>query len=78
MRIGRTAVQVYRVRTRVLDRYEVCAIVSRAGEILRVELPGQVILVNDRLAATGEGTTRKPATRVQHPISDLSLPQPND
>jgi hypothetical protein len=77
IRIGRTAVQVYRLHTRVLDRYEVTAIVSRAGEILRVELPDEVTLVNDRMAATGEGTSRK-STRVRNPLPDLSLPQPND
>lgn len=78
IRIGRTAVQVYRLRTRLLERYEVSVIVSRAGEILRVELPGKVTLVNDRLAETGDGTSRKSLIRMQYPGSELAVPQPND
>ena len=58
IRIGRTAVQVYRLHTRLMDRYEINVIVSRAGEILRVDLPGDYRLINDRLAATGEGVAR--------------------
>ncbi len=58
IRIGRTAVQVYRLHTRLMDRYEINVIVSRAGEILRVDLPGDYRLINDRLAATGEGAGR--------------------
>jgi hypothetical protein len=49
MRIGRTQVRVYRLQTRLLDRYPVKVLVSRVGEILRVELPGDVTLVNDQL-----------------------------
>ena len=51
LKIGHTTVQVYQLRTRLLDRYEVTVIVSRAGEILRVELPNEFILVNDRLGS---------------------------
>jgi hypothetical protein len=60
LRIGRTAVQVYRLHTRLLDRYEINLIVSRAGEILRVDLPGGYRLVNDRLSAVGAGAPRSP------------------
>lgn len=60
--IGRTAVQVYRLHTRLVERYEISAIISRAGEVLRVDLPGEYKLVNDRLAATGEPTSRKAET----------------
>ena len=59
IRIGRTAVQVYRLHTLLLDRYEINLIVSRAGEILRGDLPGGYQLINDRLSAVGEGTIRK-------------------
>ena len=71
IRIGRTPVQVYRLHTRVLERYDVTAIVSRAGEILRVELPEEVTLINDRLAATGEAPSRKPAAKIEDPLSEL-------
>ncbi len=76
IRIGHTAVQVYRLRTRVMDRYEISAIVSRAGEILQVDLPDKVTLVNDRLAATTEGRHAKGQTKFQ--ISPSGIPKPND
>jgi hypothetical protein len=50
MRIGRTAVQVYRLHTRLMDRYDIEVLVSRAGEILRADLPGGYRLMNDRLS----------------------------
>src|SRR5579862_307877 len=58
--IGHTSVQVYRLHTQLLDRYDLNAIVSRAGEILRVQLPNDILLENDRLAATAERQSRKP------------------
>jgi hypothetical protein len=39
------------LQTRVLDKYEIKIFISRVGEILRVELPDEVVLVNDQLAA---------------------------
>ena len=50
LKLGRTPTRVYRLQTRLLDRFDFVIIVSRAGEILRAELPGGVILVNDRLS----------------------------
>jgi len=35
----------------VLDKYRAVVIVSRVGEILRVELPGDVVLVNEAIAS---------------------------
>src|SRR4051812_39672520 len=58
IRIGHTSVQVYRLHTHLVDRYEITAIVSRAGEILRVELPNDFVLVNDRLAAGAESSPK--------------------
>lgn len=73
--IGRTSVQVYRLHTRLMDRYDVDAIVSRAGEILRVDFPGNFVLINDRLSAAGEGVRRKSETRLRpSPV----LPPDND
>jgi len=54
-------VQVYRLHTRLLDRYEINIMVSRAGEILRVDLPGDYRVVNDRLAVAGNVRGRKKA-----------------
>jgi hypothetical protein len=47
--VGHTAVRVYRLETSVLGHYPVVVIISRVGEILRVELPGGVLLINDQL-----------------------------
>jgi hypothetical protein len=74
IRIGHTAVQVYRLHTRLMDRFEVSAIVSRAGEILRVDLPGQFMLINDRLAATAEGAGRKSETKAHRPPPGAPVP----
>lgn len=51
LKFGGSSVRVYRLETRLLDRYPVVIIVSRAGEILRVDLPNGVRLVNDQLNA---------------------------
>jgi hypothetical protein len=67
IRIGRTSVQVYRLHTRLMDRYDVEAIVSRAGEILRVDFSGNFVLINDRLAAAGEGVRKKSETTRRPP-----------
>lgn len=44
--LGNATMRVYRLQARLLDRYQVVVFVSRAGELLRVELPGNVVLVN--------------------------------
>ena len=49
LEIGRSKVGVYRLQAPLLDKYEAVVIVSRVGEILRVELPNGVLLVNDAL-----------------------------
>jgi hypothetical protein len=50
VQIAHSAVRAYRLEARVLDRYRIVIFVSRVGEILRVELPDEVVLVNDQLA----------------------------
>jgi hypothetical protein len=47
--IGHTSVRAYRLEATVLDRYRMRVIVSRVGEILRVELPDGWELLNDQL-----------------------------
>ena len=49
LKIGHEPVRVYRLQTLLLDRYRVTIFVSRVGELLRVELPGEVELVHDSL-----------------------------
>ena len=51
MRIGHSPVRTYRLRAHLLDKYEITIFVSRVGEILRVDLPDEITLVNDQLAA---------------------------
>ena len=46
---GHTSVRAYRLEATVLDKYRMRVIVSRVGEILRVELPDGWELVNDQL-----------------------------
>lgn len=47
--IGHAPVRAYRLQTQLLDRYRITIVVSRVGEILRVELPDELVLVNDQL-----------------------------
>jgi hypothetical protein len=49
LNIGHEPVRVYRLQTRVLERYNIVIHVSRAGEILKVELPHGIVLIHDRL-----------------------------
>ncbi|MCI0747135.1 MAG: hypothetical protein L0Y58_17165 [Verrucomicrobia subdivision 3 bacterium] len=47
--VGNATIRGYRLRARLFDRYEIVLFVSSVGEILRVELPDQVLLRNDAL-----------------------------
>jgi hypothetical protein len=49
LKIGHEPMGVYRLQTRLLDRYAIVIFVSRVGEILRVELPDQIVLIHDQL-----------------------------
>jgi len=49
LKIGHSQVRVYRLQARLLDRYRIVVIVSRVGEILRVELPNGLRLMNEAL-----------------------------
>ena len=51
LRIAHSKVRAYRLETRVLDRYSIVIIVSRVGEILKVQLPNDIVLVNDQLGS---------------------------
>lgn len=53
LRIGNQRVRVYRIRARWLDRFEMNAYFSRAGEILRVTFPDGIILSNEALPGIG-------------------------
>jgi len=47
--IGNEPIRVFRLQTRLLDRFRVRIFVSRAGEILRVELPNGIVLKHDQI-----------------------------
>jgi hypothetical protein len=47
--VGHSPIRVYVVETRLLEKYEIRIFVSQVGELLRVELPGEVVLKNDQL-----------------------------
>lgn len=47
--VGHSSVRVYRLEGELLEKYRMTLLVSRVGEILRVELPGEVLLTNDQL-----------------------------
>jgi hypothetical protein len=50
LKIGHAQVRVYRLQARLLDRYQIVVVVSRVGEILRVELPNGLLLMNEALS----------------------------
>jgi hypothetical protein len=48
MKLGHSMVRVYRLRAHLIGRYEVKVFVSRVGEILRVDLPDETVLLNEQ------------------------------
>lgn len=49
MKIGHSRLRVFRVQARLFDKHHVVVHVSRVGEILKVELPDEVVMLNTRL-----------------------------
>jgi hypothetical protein len=47
LKIGSARARIYRLQARLFDKHEIVVVVSRVGEILRVDLPGDLRLVND-------------------------------
>ena len=54
--VGHNRVRAYRLQTRLLDRYRITLFISPVGEILRAELPNQIVLVNDHLTGLRNAT----------------------
>jgi len=50
IKVGGEWMRAIRLRARLLDRLQVLIFVSPVGEILRVELPDEIVLVNDALS----------------------------
>ena len=49
LKIGNNLVRVFRIETRLFERFKAVLFVSPVGELLRVELPDEIILTNDAL-----------------------------
>jgi hypothetical protein len=49
LKIGNNLVRVYRLSARLFERYSAVLFVSPVGEILRMELPDEIVLTNDAL-----------------------------
>lgn len=49
IKLGQSTAQVYRLALNLWEGYEVVILISRAGEILRAELPGKLTLINEAL-----------------------------
>ncbi len=46
LRVGHARLRVYRLQARLLDRFQAVIYVSNVGEILRVELPDDIVFMN--------------------------------
>jgi hypothetical protein len=51
VKLGHASIRAYRLRLNLLDHFAAVIFVSRVGEILRVELPGGIVLANDQLGS---------------------------
>ena len=49
LKVGNNLIRVYRLEARLFDRYKAVIFVSPVGEILRVELPDDIVMTNDAL-----------------------------
>lgn len=49
LKVGSAKLRCYRLQTRLLEKHQVTVYVSRVGEILRVELPNDLVLQNTRM-----------------------------
>jgi hypothetical protein len=49
--MGHTSVRAYRIEASIFDRYRMLIVVSRVGEILRVDLPDGWQLINDQISS---------------------------
>lgn len=50
LRVGNQRIRAYSLRTRIMDRYEIVAYFSRAGELLKLSLPDRYELMNEAVA----------------------------
>ncbi len=53
--IGGNRIRAYRLGTKLLGRYHFALYVSPVGEILRAELPGEIVMLNEALSGLSQG-----------------------
>jgi len=49
LKLGRNPIRVYRIEAKLFDRFRAVFFVSPIGELLRVELPDEIVLMNEAL-----------------------------
>lgn len=49
LKVGSAKLRCYRLQARLLEKHQVIVYISRVGEILRVELPNEIVLQNTRM-----------------------------
>ena len=49
LKMANARMRVYRLQARLLDRFQIVIFISPEGEILRVDLPDEIVLLNDKL-----------------------------
>jgi len=50
LKLGKERMRIYRLQGRLMDRFQIVLFISLEGEILRGELPDEIVLINDQLA----------------------------
>ena len=50
LKIGRSTVRCYRLEADWKNQYQVSVIISKVGEILKITLPGKIVLINEALS----------------------------
>lgn len=63
LKVGGELMRVIRLQTRLFDRFQAAIFVSPVGEILKVELPDQIVLINEALSNLSTEDDRTAARR---------------
>ncbi len=49
--VGKSTLRVYRIEAKLPGGFQVAATISKAGEILKIELPDNIVLLNEALVS---------------------------
>jgi hypothetical protein len=58
--IGGNRVRAYRLQSKLFERYRITFFISPVGEVLRAEIPGDILLVNEALAGLRQSSSDEP------------------